>query len=873
MTDESSHSKRIDTIADEYLARKRRGESPTIKEYCMKYPDLAEDIRELFPTLEMMEDLMPAMDSTSGAEGVPSTVKRIGDYRILGEIGRGGMGVVYEAEQESLGRRVALKVLSKRFSHDDSGLVRFQREARAAARMHHTNIVPVFEIGQESGYAFYAMQLIQGQSLDRVIKDLVRLRADSEARKKSDHRGGSPPGESPPTPVLQDSGIARSDALAHSLVTGRFHTEVLVESSPWLRQSGTRTDTDDRSIKQGDTTASAVLRGGTDLSTIGSRSRKYYRSVANIGRQVAEALAYSHARGVVHRDIKPSNLLLDTGGTVWITDFGIARSDEQNITHTGDIVGTIRYMSPGRLRGRWSELSDIYALGLTLYELLVLRPAFDSTDRLELMEMIKESEPAVPRSIDPHIPIDMETIILKAIDKEPTSRYQSADDMAEDLRRFIEDEPIRARRVSIPGRLVRWTRRNRKLAISLSTVALLIFILAIVSTISAFYYRHQEHKQIELRQVAERNLYFAEMNLAGQAAHLPSGTSQIQQITDRWSPNTADVDLYGWEWFFLRSLCQREELALKQDSTYSGVAEAAWNPQGTMVALAHIDGKVTVWNALTGKQKLVLDGHTDKVFCVSWSLDGRTIASGGADKTVRLWDAISGKTTRLFEASKGFVRVITHSPDGRKIAWGGGASLYVYDLTQETPPVMLTGGPEMILTVQWSPDSAQIACGNWWDNSIRIWDIATRSAVRHLSARYVKWSPTGHDVENWVSSTPWGDIQVWDADTGKRIGNFIGHSGFISSISWSPDGADFVSASRDQTFRLWNLSSGRMIRNFMGHTGEVRMVHWSPDGTHLVSASRDGTAKIWAIKENVKVSFGENLTPVRWLAQPSQLIG
>lgn len=170
MTDESSHSRRIDTLADEFLTRKRRGENPTVEEYCVKYPDLAEDIRDLFPTLEMLEVLKPDVDATQANRSVPDTLERIGDYRILGEIGRGGMGVVYEAEQESLGRRVALKVLSARCSQDDKGLERFQREARAAAKMHHTNIVPVFEIGQDSGYVFYAMQLIQGQGLDRRVR-------------------------------------------------------------------------------------------------------------------------------------------------------------------------------------------------------------------------------------------------------------------------------------------------------------------------------------------------------------------------------------------------------------------------------------------------------------------------------------------------------------------------------------------------------------------------------------------------------------------------------------------------------------------------------------------------------------------------------
>jgi len=188
MTDESTPSERIEALVQEFIDRKQRGEAPTIAEYCTRYPDLAENIRYVFPTLLMMEDLKLDLDATQADRAVPAVLGRIGDYRILGEIGRGGMGVVYEAEQESLGRRVALKVLARRFSRDDSGLLRFQREAQAAAQMHHTNIVPVFEIGQESGYIFYAMQLIQGQ--DRIIKDLMCLRVDAGASKTSPPQRG-----------------------------------------------------------------------------------------------------------------------------------------------------------------------------------------------------------------------------------------------------------------------------------------------------------------------------------------------------------------------------------------------------------------------------------------------------------------------------------------------------------------------------------------------------------------------------------------------------------------------------------------------------------------------------------------------------------
>ena len=211
--------------------------------------------------------------------------------------------------------------------------------------------------------------------------------------------------------------------------------------------------------------SSAILPGGTQLSSVESGRRAFFRSLAQIGRQVAGGLAYAHARGIVHRDIKPSNLLLDTEGVVWIADFGLAKGDDDGLTQSGDILGTLRYMAPERFRGEGDARADVYALGLTLYELLTLRPGFDSSDRLKLIEQIKTEEPQKPRSIDARIPRDLETIVLKAIEKDPKARYQSAEAMGEDLGRFLADEPIRARQVSAAERYWRWARRNPAIAI------------------------------------------------------------------------------------------------------------------------------------------------------------------------------------------------------------------------------------------------------------------------------------------------------------------------------------------------------------------------------------------------------------------------
>ncbi len=201
--------------------------------------------------------------------------------------------------------------------------------------------------------------------------------------------------------------------------------------------------------------------------------RHYHRSVARIGAQVAEALFYAHGQGVLHRDIKPSNLLLDLRGSVWVTDFGLAKAaGSDDLTHSGDLVGTLRYMAPERLRG-WSDpRSDVYSLGLTLYELLTLRPAFDESDRSRLIRRLMEEEPLKPRQLEPRVPRDLETIVLKAIAKEPSQRYQTAGELAEDLSRFQRGEPIRARRAGAWERALKWTRRRPALTALLAALFL-----------------------------------------------------------------------------------------------------------------------------------------------------------------------------------------------------------------------------------------------------------------------------------------------------------------------------------------------------------------------------------------------------------------
>src|SRR5262249_27790005 len=367
MSSSSEARSPVELLADEFLARCKRGEKPTIKEYCDRHPDLADEIRDVFEALLMVEDLKPGSSDVSASVGESVTVngkrlEQVGDYRILCEIGRGGMGVVYEAEQQALGRRVALKVLPRASAGDGSAQVRFQREAKAAARLHHTNIVPVFDVGSDGEHLYYAMQLIHGQGLDLVIQDLRRLRAQSAT-----------------PPAAADRSEDRS--IGASLVAGRFEREDLAPDG--------EADSKATAAYEGSAPSAAMLPGQSDLSTATSNRGAYFRSVAQIGVQAASALSYAHGRGIIHRDVKPGNLILDTTGNVWVTDFGLAKTGDSGMTHTGDILGTIRYMSPERFRGQCDVRADVYALGMTLYELLTLKAAHASGDRLKLIELIR----------------------------------------------------------------------------------------------------------------------------------------------------------------------------------------------------------------------------------------------------------------------------------------------------------------------------------------------------------------------------------------------------------------------------------------------------------------------------------------------------
>jgi serine/threonine protein kinase/Flp pilus assembly protein TadD len=477
VSEPSSDASPLDALAEEFVARYRAGEHPALDEFVARRPDLEKDIRDLFPALVLMEGVRPERSETTGPFGLGAApaLKRLGDFRILREVGRGGMGIVYEAEQESLGRHVALKVLPAHAVLNEQGVRRFHREAKAAARLHHTNIVPVYGVGEAEGLHYYVMQFIQGLGLDQVLTELRKLR-------KSKSGVTATTGPETASQILRAADVSAVD-VAHSLLTGRFTTPVEADAA-----APTLPLTSSASSRASDSSSSIHLPGQSERSSLSEGGRQYWQSVARIGVQVAEALAYANAHGTLHRDIKPSNLLLDTQGTVWVADFGLAKAaDSEDLTHAGDIVGTIRYMAPERFSGQSDARSDIYSLGLTLYELLILRPAFEESDRNNLMRIVAHESPPPPRRINSNVPRDLETIVLKAITRDPAHRYATPAEMAADLRRFLEDKPIRARRVSAAEKAWRWCRRNPAMA-SLTAAVLLLLILGAVGSAAAAYH-------------------------------------------------------------------------------------------------------------------------------------------------------------------------------------------------------------------------------------------------------------------------------------------------------------------------------------------------------------------------------------------------
>jgi serine/threonine protein kinase/WD40 repeat protein len=783
----------LDALGEEFLGRLRRGERPALSEFTARDPARAGEIREFLSAMAFVEGLKPQADETveSSRRGPMvhhPAAERVGDFRILRELGRGGMGVVYEAEQESLGRHVALKVLAPAVARSPQQTLRFVREARAAARLHHTNIVPVFGVGEQDGLHYYVMQYIRGMGLDKLLEEVRRLRSPSAVDGESASNAPSHGGMSEASVTL----------IAGSLTSGQF--------APGLPAGS---DEEPTPVNL------------TSLGGAGDSDSRYARSIARIGLQVAEALEYAHQQGTLHRDVKPSNILLDTHGVAWVTDFGLAKAaEDEDLTRTGDLVGTIRYMAPERFRGQGDIRSDVYALGLVLYEMLALRPAFRAGSREALLYEVTHIEPPRLHELAPSVPRDLQTIVHKAIEKDAAHRYPTAAELAEDLRRFLEHRPIRARRVGATERLTRWARRNPGLA-TLGTALAVMLALVVVVIAAADVRLRGEHAE------ALRHLRRADRAEADAVRKLRD--SYVAQARASRRGRIAGRRFDG-----LRAI----QAAARLDRSDHGVVELR---DEAIACLALPD--IRPVSPFTGE---VSEGYLGVDFD---PVSGR-LARGTPEGGIRFRAADGDRVADRLPGNGIRAVLLQYSAEGRYLAvkheGRGELVLAVWDLTRREKILELPDGMYSD-AVDFHPDGRTLATG-LRDGSIVLYDLAERREIRRLPpatvARLIRFDRTGERIAV-VSPNSRDGIQIRQTATGAVLASWALPEPEYS-VAWHPDGRWLGVGAGDGRILLLDANQpGRPPRSLQGHHGAVIAVAFHPRGQLLASASWDGTLRLW----------------------------
>jgi WD40 repeat protein/serine/threonine protein kinase len=932
----------IARVADEFRGCQERGDQPQIEDYAARYPQAAPLLRKVLGALELIDLSLPgkAPEQADAGEAVQGT---LGDFRILREIGRGGMGIVYEAEQISLGRRVALKVLPFAAALDAKQLQRFKNEAHAAAHLQHTNIVPVHFVGCERGVHFYAMQFVEGQTLAQLIAELRQERS-----LESQIRAGSVSDRLPTGSVagLSEAGH-KSAALGAGLPTPpKPPTEGLPEpTGPYLPSEQSPV-----AIEKKPTTPEALCTINDQAaptetapvpprsSTLDSRSSDFFRTVANLGIQAAEALEHAHQLGVIHRDIKPANLMIETSSLtapgadatrlasadsplaprhsplrLWITDFGLAHCQGGcEVTMSGDLLGTLRYMSPEQALAKRvivDERTDIYSLGVTLYELLTLEPAFPGIDRQEVLRQIAFEEPKPPRRWNKLVPMELETIVLKAMEKSPADRYTTAQHLADDLRRYLEDKPIRARRPTPLQRFGKWMRRHPGVVrIGAAAFVVLLLGLAVSNVLITRLSNEKDHalrkekaalenerialtkakeqealatknaenakkqqnlaekesqraheeetRAKELELLARRRFYASQMNLAQQAWETGHST-RVLELLEGQRPKFDQEDLRSFEWYYLWLLCHKHQ-RLSWQAHQGEVYAVSLSPDGKTVASAshEWDGMVKLWDTTNGHQRALLRGHPmSGVGCLAFSPDGKILASGAGDGTVKLWDTGTGKElgTIAATANRFGVRRVAFSPDGTTLAATDNNNVKLFDLITQKERGILKGHTGEVNTVAFSSDGKMLATGSGhsdsgvYEESVKLWSWDGKTAQERLTIPGVGWgSPVRFSPDGKTLAIGQDAVVLYDVATGNQRARLLGHSGGIGALAFSPDGKTLASGSGDRTVRLWDLASGQE-RKQLPHLAPVHSVGFSSDGKLLASGSTDGIVKLWEL--------------------------
>jgi serine/threonine protein kinase/WD40 repeat protein len=905
--DPLDHDEQLGEAIESYLALAEKGQQPEPEIFAARYPDLREELIEALEGLALVRGLVG--DASGGGIGHRlESGRRIAGYRIVRELGRGGMGIVYEAVHVGLDRPVALKVLGAHAAPDSSGRRRFLNEARTAAGLHHTHIVPVFDVGQVGGLCYYAMQRIEGCGLDRVIRQMRKDRTiaagssfgstmlgRSKSKSRSRSQGATPPPQ-PARPSLAD------DAATWG---GR-------EGEPGLNPDRDRED---------EPSPFDPPRGAA-----------YYRWVAEIGRQAAEALGHAHQRGVIHRDVKPSNLLVDARGLVWVADFGLARRlADPGLTQHDSLLGTPRYMSPEQARtGPIDGRTDVYSLGATLYELLTLRPPFEGQSAAELVDQIGNREPSSPRKFDPRVPRDLETILLKALAKRPADRYATALDLAEDLERFLHLEPVRARRISPIGRLWRLARRHPGISIVSTAAALTVLTIATVAYTHVVHERDAKGRALEKMVVAVKDAQEAKRN--AEAANRKTKDAMRDHLISSASvfklrnvPNRREKGLEQLKQAAaldpdpaLRARLRNEaveflvlhEVEAGRDFSTGRTRALVFTPEGNRLATVSDDGEeLSLWDVdsrrRVGRHPLRIAGAEPTAPAPApgpgngpggrnaglrrpggqsiLAAAGQCVAVVRPDRQgLRLFDTDTGVIHDL-ELPGPSIQALHVTRDGRRLVTVEAVSPFEFRVNLWNPGPDVQAGrlgkpiatlaqvridasePGVSPLVAITPDGKTVATARTRQTTVALWSTEDGHSLGQVDAT-AELTAMALGPDGLLATASGGAVQLWDIDTRtpRTQASLTPEISYTRLLRFNPEGTLLALAGMGSGIEIWDVSAHTMVA--MLTTAErLSDLTFSPDGRTLAaafsspgapdgrtSAAASGSAtKVWTIHDSV----------------------